>query len=260
MGQGIVVIEKELSGESWSNSYAFTTGAPGVLAGGDIESLTAAGTFTADNTVPGSFGTEAPAAEEFLYRLLAFERGIHHASVRFTRMYISDGLQNASPTDVGPLASVFAVFPLIFNGLRKPNFQQQEIAPANVALRATRAPAGFSQRAGRVWYRGSLLEAEIRFAGRGGLDWTDGSLQQGYVSDFDAALAGSGLPAYFGDGVAGGILGGATYTGIPVRLKGTQLPPMDAGDLVAVAKMDALVPVKPSARQVFKGRKRKATS
>lgn len=259
MGIGIVIVEKELNGEVFSNSYPFQAGDAGLLSNANIESILPVGqTFTEQNTRFNGAGYPVDGAT-LAQAVVAFDRGISFRTVQYRRVYITDGQENSAPSDVGPLSSVFAVFPLNFTGVRfltDASVLDEQLAPGNVALMVNRQPLQFSQRAGRIYVRGTLLDSEVRFAGTRGLDWTNATVQSAYGSYFQQVMTASRLEAYFGDGEGAFLPGSGTFTGIGKRRKGVVVPPLDVGDLESVVKIATFVPFKPIGRQMQRGRRR----
>lgn len=242
MGIGIVTITKSYNSEEWSNNY-------GVICNDEdaaqltISDLTTIGVgqfFGDEETNPAS-GTEFLGATYLLHSLIAFERTLHCSPIQFVRCDVSDGKKGGE---------VFASIPLSFAGLVDiGTMPEANIAPGNVALLVNKTPMALAVRSGRSFYRGVLTDTSVRFAGRGGVDWTDDTYRTTYRENMDGSIAASEILAYLGAGA----LIETQALGIP------QYAPLDAtvpGDLVRVNAMSYFAVQKPVSRQMKRGKKR----
>lgn len=153
----LIVIEKEYLGEQWSNTHAYLAspvggplppdGLEAIIGGPLVDGIT--DQETDPNTGPPEYvGSTSPLAA-----IIGFERMLHFTSIRFTRVYLSDG--KTAPGE----EPIFATFPVNFFGLRTQNIGDV-VAPLSNVLQIDRVPYGFSARPGRMQLRGTLLRTE----------------------------------------------------------------------------------------------------
>jgi hypothetical protein len=160
----LLVIEKTMAGEVWSNTHALAngTGAIGTLTDGDIVAMLGDATALTDaNTNPAS--ESYIGALSAIATVIGYERIAHSTFVSFTRLYLSDG---KTP---GPATGAFASFPLAFQGLHTLGGTVDDVAPLNVCLQVNRLPSAFSRRPGRLDLRGAINKANIKPASHDGV-------------------------------------------------------------------------------------------
>jgi hypothetical protein len=245
MGSGVIVIKKEVDGEEWENTYPFSVVGPGNLSNLDLVAIGAEESFTPENTNYSDAGYD-PEAVPMLQAVLAFERAMHYTPIRFKSVYVTDHLENSAPTDLN--TNTFFVQPLSFNGLGPA--AQGDLAPGNTPLMLTRVPAVFSRRSGRIYMRGVLLLSQVRFAGKGLVDWSSDAARLNMVTAVQTASTNSGLTRYFSGG------GGVGETGIGQYIRGIAIPPSDVGDIYNVTPIREFRVDAPVSRQVKRGKKR----
>lgn len=245
MAYGLVIIEKEHLGETWSNTHAFDTGGTPGLGDDDLIAIGMDLIVTGLELYLGGVGYDAAVAK-LLSALIAFERKMHFQAINFTKLYVTDGKIN-TPLD----PNSFAVATLAFTGQRAAG-DPDAIMPGNVTFQVNRVPAGFSARQGRMYMRGVLGDADVRFAGRGGVAWTSAAANVSYNSVLQGAVTESGLNRYFGAGVDG-----VQYC-IPQYAREAIPEVQRIGQLNGVTPIGGLVGLGPASRQMKRGRKRAA--
>lgn len=247
MAKGIVYIEKEVGGEVWENSYAFVSGDEfGNLDDDALNQIGMDVPITTANTDPAS-SSWVLADTKLINSIIAFERQLHPDFVNFTKAYVSDGLKNSAPTDIGPLHSVFAVQPLSFNGLSTGQNADQS-APGIVALRASKAPLGFSQKVSNCYYHSVLNSQDVSFKGRELTGFRSPTVKASYVTRWFTFLAASGLDRFIGAGLSGVYIGIGKHSPISI---GTT----DKNDLIGVRQISNFAVVDVSRRQMKRGKK-----
>ena len=246
MGIGLVIIEKEYNGESWSNTHAFSTAGGSLLIDSDMVAI---GIDQVQAGTPAALGGAGfdPATALFVSSLLSFERALTFTPINFTRVYVTDGKIN---NILDPNA--FAVATLGVQGLRTLGGETEvDIIPGNVTLQINRVPAGFSHRQGRMFLRGALEDGSVRFAGKGGVAFTGVPIADGYRSLLAATVAASGISRFYGAGAAGLVYGIPQY--VTTALIGVQRK----GQLNHVVPIGSLVLAGPVGRQMKRGKKKK---
>lgn len=180
-----------------------------------------------------------------LHAIIAFERLLASTEVIFSSVYVTDGKKQT-----GESANTFYTQTLVDVFGTLSGSGGDLMAPGNCTLMLGRNPLGFGARAGRIFLRGSLKSAEIDIQGFRLLGFRDNTQRDAVVARVSAALDDSGLSLYLGsapgpDGVNLGIA--HYYNG----------PDVDqVGNLVSAQFMSSIAVVRPTARQVQKGRKR----
>lgn len=245
MGIGLITVQKEYQGEQWINTHAFSTGAPTALDDSDIAEI-GWETASADwNAHTGGTGFTA-GTEGLVGCILAFERNMHYTGILINKIYVSDGKQEdiADP-------NTFAVATVSLPGLRTMGGTAEEmILPGSIALQINRQPAGYSARQGRLFMRGVLQDSQVRFASRGGVDFTTSAIRDGNNVFVNLTINQSGLSRYF----SGGAL--PVQYCIPHYQKKEDDPAGKGGKLIGVTQVAKLVMVGPVSRQMKRGRKR----
>lgn len=247
MAIGLVIIEKELNGETWTNTHAFGTGGDTALTSEDMDAIGVPEVQAGGLPALGGAGYD-PATGKFLSALLAFERYLTFSPINYTRVYVTDGKINniADP-------NAFAVATLGVTGGRSLAADSPDtIMPGNVTLQINRVPASYSVRQGRMYMRGVLTDSAVKFAGRGGVAYTDNSTADVYRTLLQTALAGSGLPRFFGAGST------TVFYAIPRYVTEPLLGVQREGQLDSVNAIGSLVVLGPVSRQMKRGKKRKA--
>lgn len=251
MAVSLVIVKKEFNGEEWSNTYGITTdpsGAPGFPSDVQIQAAIGSGPLNATNTNAQEPGYAE--AVSILRAIVAFERFITSLVVLFKSIYMTDGRnRQANPGQ----DNAFFVQSLGFNGLAANN-NSNNLAPGGVSMMVNRNPVGFSQRQGRAFYRGVLLDTDVSFNGARLLGWTstteENNIKNLVESGVDESLLNAFMIPYGGEAPP-------WYLGIPHYIPAGAAPGgYSAGDLHTVTPVTSLVPNKPTLRQVARGRKR----
>lgn len=175
--------------------------------------------------------------------ILGFERMLQHPDVRFERVYISDGKDNN-------INSVFLTIPLGFNGLWSAGVTMAGIAPGSITLYIQRRSNSLSQKPGRLNLRLALLDTEVRPLGKGLLAFTDAAAQGEVEARVAAAINDSSIDNHF----QGGDDQTAINLGIP-KYENVVADPL-YGQLIGMAPLTGLVVVKPTSRQVSRGKRK----
>lgn len=255
MGVGaLMVVDKSVAGEVWSNTYGLALGAPpynlepdpaAFIAWGAAGDLSAAG--TAD--VAGGYAT-------IIQSILNFERRIHDDEVHFERLYITDGKKNFVGSPPVEVPNAFFTATLNFNATHDAGVTGS-IATGLVSLLAAKNPSGFSKRRGRCFYRVCLSASVIRTEATGLIDWHDDASRAAVVAQFTASVTGSGLDTHFAGAanVAGGLFVIPHFSRY-VPAVGTN--PATGGEWLDGTPIASFVALKPVGRQVRRGRKRPA--
>lgn len=265
MGIGKIVISKRKDGgRPWQNEYPFqvdfTNEKPNDT---DLIQIGAGIAYDDDTTDPNDWGPLAQVP--LIAKLLAFERRIHFAAgITITNVYVTDGVKQAKASAGQPNTSVFWSANLNLPCTRGAGvITADEIAPGNVTLLAKRSPLGFSARQGKVFYRGCLTDADVRFNGDDKVDWTSASQQAAADLFFQSQLTLCGLRDYFGDD---GYTGSAPFDGLIIigigRARGGESTAVGSNksDLVDIVPMSGMVAAEVTGRQARRGRRRKVTS
>jgi hypothetical protein len=249
MGAGIVIVEKDVDGELWTNSYAFSTVEDwGMLTEADLTLIGMGSPVNDANTNPATSTSYNGATAPLVNSIIAFEREMLPSFVTVSKVYVSDGRKNSTLTDIGGLGSMFAVQALSLSGIRT-SYTAADMCPLNISMRLVRVPAGFGIKESSVWYRAILRESEVKLAGRGGIAWTSDS-DRAVVQSLVTGSLSAGLSKFFGDGYE------SVFTGIGHYWGSLAIPPTDPGDINTVSKLSTLVLSTPASRQVKRGRKR----
>lgn len=246
MGIGLVLIQKEYNGEVWTNTHCFSTGAPLELDDSDLDEI-GFPSLVVDMDVWSGGGAYTPTGAPFLAALLAFERKITLAPVSFTKMYITDGKQEdiADP-------NTFAVRSFNLPGLAPMGgVADTQLVPGSIALQINRSPFGYGNRQGRMQLRGCMIDGDVRFATRGGVDFTDAAVRAVYNTKLANVIEASGIGAYFGL-----VTEGVGYC-IPHYAPKDAAPPLKYGQLVGATPIASLSVAGPVSRQMRKGKKKK---
>lgn len=250
MGMGEIIIQKRrASGKPWVNTYCFKTSDSAGLTDADLEAIGAGVALTDANTDTTDSGYDNATAP-LIHALVAFERQFHYNPISITGVYVSDGFKNSEVTDIGPLASAFASMPANLSCEHVPDGGESAVAPGNVALLVHRVPAGFSTRPGSLWYRGVLGDTNVKLDGERLIAWTSDSDRAAIETFMQGLLTSAGVNRFFSTG------SDTIQLGIPQRVKGVVIPPVDVGDLIGVRPITGFQVDKPASRQTTKGRKR----
>lgn len=250
MGAGEIIIQKRRgSGKPWVNTYCFTTGGAAGLTDADLEAIGAGDALTDAFTDTTDAGYDN-ATSTLIQALVAFERQFHYNPISITGVYVSDGFKNSSVTDIGPLASAFAVLPANLSCEHVPDGGEAAVAPGNVALLVKRVPSGFSSRAGSLWYRGVLADANVKLDGERLIAWQSDTDRSNIETFMQGLITSAGLNKFFSTGSSD------IQIGIPVRAAGVVVPPVDEGDLLGIRPISGFQVENPRSRQTTKGRKR----
>lgn len=250
MGMGEIIIQKRKgSGKPWVNTYCFRTSDSAGLTDADLAAIGADVALTDAATDTTDAGYDS-ATVKLIQALVAFERQFHYNTLSITGVYVSDGFKNSEVTDIGPLASVFASLPANLACEHIPDGGESAVAPGNVALLVKRVPSGFSTRPGSLWYRGVLADANVKLDGDRLIAWQSGTDQANIETFMQGLLTSAGVNRFFSTG------SDTIQLGIPQRVKGVVVPPVDEGDLIAVRPISGFQVDKPASRQTVKGKKR----
>lgn len=246
MGIGLVVVEKQLQGELWSNTYGFRvgpdSGAP--LTETDIQAIGFEVPVLGTNTNPAD--TPNYRGDEFLiHAIIGFERLLHYDSVEFVRIYITDGKKNPLP-----LNSVFATIDVNFNGLRQFGTGISS-APGTITLQVNRVPAGIGILRGRLFYRAVLRDEDIGFGANRTVDFSSPTARTTYENLVANSVIGSGLINFLNTGTPPD-----PCLGIP-RYGPDGTP--EADQLISVNDIGSLIVRNVVSRQVKRGRRRSTT-
>jgi hypothetical protein len=247
MSYGLIIVQKELQGETWVNTHAFDTGGVPGLGDDDMIAIGMDLILTGLELYLGGTGFEAATAK-LISAIIAFERYIHLAPINFKSVYVTDG----KITTIGD-PNTFAVAALSFQGTSTMfGGPDETIVPGNVAYQVNRVPAGFSARQGRMFLRGTLTDNAVRFAGRGGVDFTTAVFHDAANARVQSAVAASGLDRFFGAGQDGVVYGIPQYA--RTAITGVQRE----GQLIGINPVGSLVGMNPVSRQMKRGKKRAA--
>lgn len=246
MGIGLIVVEKQLAGELWSNTYGFRvgpdSGAP--LTETDIQAIGFEVPVLATNTDPND--TVNYRGDDFLiHSIIGFERLFHYTGVEYVRIYITDGKKNPLP-----LNSVFATIDVNFNGLRAFSTGVSS-APGTITLQVNRVPAGIGIIRGRLFYRAVLRDEDIAFGSTRTVDFRDTTTRTTYENLIANSVVSSGLVNYLNTGTP-------PDPCLAIPRYGPDGTP-EADQLISVNDVGSLVVRNVVSRQVKRGRRRSTT-
>jgi hypothetical protein len=242
MSAGLVIIKKELNGQPFSNTYCVMVGDDSVpLTEADLTAMVDIGTLGADQTVAVS--------PKIINALVDFEMAMMVEQVQFTNVYVTDG---RNMTEGGDPQTIFLSKNLSIHGNNGP-VADDIIAPGNVTLMVARVPGGFSARQGRLFLRGVLTDSEVSYKGPKLVGWTSNEVQGQYITAFNSRLTSTGLINHLagGSAAAGGVLA------IPHYQKESDPATPQDGNLIGATPVASLQVVRPTARQVGRGRREK---
>lgn len=241
MATGLIIIEKEVNGETWVNTHGFLTNGNGAteLLDADLDAV------GADNAVD-SLGQINLNSTSLLQSLLTFERLMVASWVRFKSVYITDAKDNQQQPQ-----NSFYVATLNFSGnSTRHNVPQEAYAPGGITLQVNRNPAGYNRRRGRMFLRGVLLDEEIKFGSRNMLDWASEAPRLNVQTYITGAVTSSGLSDFLTEDVE---LADPVLYAIPQYEK-VNTPGAD-GEIINGIAVKSLAVVGPTLRQVKRGRK-----
>jgi len=250
MANLLVIVEKEFSGERWSNTHCLRTSLLNEQASDeDMIAIGAGSPLTAATTDAAPATVHNP-----LQAILSFERQMHRGSVQFVNVYVTDGKRNFDANGNPVPGNVFWTSGLAFSGLQ-PSPADGVMAPGAVTLMVSRNARGFSSRKGRLFIRGLVTETEIRMAGPKLLDFQDAASRASYENILAAAVTNSDLAGLLD---VGGTPDFPDYA-IPEyeRADPTAIPPVKGGQLIDSHGCAGLTVAGLAIRQVKRGRKEK---
>lgn len=252
----LVVVDKQVAGEVWSNTYGIGLGAGPYSvqpADADMIAFGAGGDFSDTATA----NTASPFAD-VLHAIVNFERRIHDDEVQFQRIYVTDGKRNFdySTTPPGEVINSYFTASLSFNATGNVDVEGG-VATGLVSLLAAKNPLGFSARRGRCFYRLCLNDSEIAAEASGLIKFASLTMQTQAFARFNTALTASGLANHFagGSAVAGGLLLIPHFSRFVPAVGTTRA---HGGEMIGGTAMVGFVPIRPVGRQVKRGRKRPA--
>lgn len=243
----LVVIEKEYLGETWSNTHAFLASpVGGPLLPDDLEAIIGGdlvdGIGNAE-TDPGEGDPTYAGGRSPLAAAIGFERMLHYTSVKFTRVYVSDG---KTPEGQSP---IFATFPVNFFGLLTVNIGDV-IAPLSNVLQLDRVPYGFSARPGRLQLRAALLRVETMAGPVDGIE-----LPNEAVAPVTSRVEGARDDSLIGTWFTG--FGPDPFEGIKYVIPKYKAAAPDKGSIVGYSYVSGITVDGAKARQVGRGKKKK---
>lgn len=155
MAIGLIVVEKQLAGEVWVNTYGCITNGvnTGDLQESDLQLIGALSPLTLNNTNPSD--PSYLGGTFLVHAIMGFERRLHWVNAEFVRLYVTDGKKQELP-----LRGEFVTVDINFNGLRT-NTSGQHPAPGSVTLQVNRVPASPGVLRGRAFYRAVLFDEEV---------------------------------------------------------------------------------------------------
>lgn len=255
MGNGaLMVVEKQVAGEIWSNTYGLGLGTAPYNLEPDTAAFVAWGA-SGPLDGPGLANANAPFAT-IIQAILNFERRLHDDEVQFVRLYITDGKKNfvGSPPAEVPNAFFTATLNFAATGV---NGAANDIMSGLITLLAAKNPASYSTRRGRCFYRMCLNEGTVRAEASGLVDWQGDANRDAWIAAFASHVTDSGLRTHFAGGanLAGGIFLIPHFSRY-VPAVGTTPP--SGGEWIGGTPISDFVALRPVGRQVRRGRKRKA--
>lgn len=242
MPVGLVVTEKEVNGEIWSNTWGvgFDIGQVGGLDEASLIALGALIPFTDATTNIGNGGYQG--STHLFHAILGFERQLYPTFVNFARIYVSDGRRNSITAE--PL---YLSVPLDFQGLR--SVSQDATIPGGLTLMVNRIPGQLGVRRGRLYLRSVLGDGDVRFAGNRLVDWTNATVRTAAETLVAGAIANSFLDNFF---VSEPNPTEQQYLCIPQF----ETEGINSGTILDVSPVSGLTVVRPVLRQVQRGRRR----
>ena len=242
MGYGLVTIVKSYEGKEFANTHGIRMGGSDAapLSNQDLADAGGGGIFTNATTDPADPGYLG--ATFILHAIIGYERSMLYDSVQFVRLEVTDG----APNDEG--STVFLSQTLSFAGLRTGAGGDANIAPGTITLQVNKEPATFSQRRGRHFFRGALLDAHVRIGGQTLVRFTDDDVIDAFVALLNGAVSLSSLSDFF---AAGSQASTALYS---IPRYGPKDSPTE-NQLVGTTPMSRFTIAKPSSRQANRGRR-----
>lgn len=234
-------------GEEWGNTWGVSVGATAQITQLDIESLGAVTALNADGTIAKG------AVVSVINSILRFHEELLPPFVKITEVYLTDGVRRRAQGLLGTL-NAFWVASVNAVGARNPNSSPDQYAPGSIVLQVNKNPAYYSVRRGRVFLRALLADTDVRFGGRGGVDWTSPARRDAISAVVQAAMTSSQLSEHFAGVISDN---GNPSIGIPFYY-GKLAPIASIGSLAGVRPIENLAVVGPVSRQMKKGRKRAA--
>lgn len=244
MGNMLCLVEKTKDNETWVNTYAITWGEDFENPASPSEVATVFGYGTINwndsDVTDSNAGTAYLGNGNILAAIVGFERQLHMAPIAITNLYLTDGIKNTS---------TFATSPVSLACFGQPAGDEGSIMPGNVTLQVNRVPGSFSQRTGRLFYRGVLDDTHVAFSGVGGIAWSNDVVRELWSEGMQDLLDTTSLRSWF-------------YQ-VPVGMATLSIPqywPIDsefAGNLNRCVPIGNLVAHAPVSRQVKKGKRRK---
>ncbi len=246
MGIGLIVVEKQLAGEIWSNTYGFRVGpdSGAALTETDIQAVGFEVPVLATNTDPND-SVNYRGDEFLIHSIIGFERLIHYSTVEFVRIYITDGKKNPLP-----LNSVFATIDVNFNGLRGFSSSTSSL-PGTITLQVNRVPAGIGILRGRLFYRAVLRDEDVSFGAARTVDFRDSTTRTTYENLIANNVILSSLVNYLNTGTQ-------PNPGLGIPRYGPDGTP-EADQLISMNDVGSLVVRNVVSRQVKRGRRRSTT-
>lgn len=253
MGAGaLMVVEKSVAGEIWSNTYGLARGTPPYnLEPTDADFIAWGASAPLDDIGTGNGG--APYAT-IIQAILNFERRLHDDEVHFERLYITDAKRNFVGAPPAEVPNAFFTATLNFFATRALGVAGN-IESGLISLLAAKNPNTFSHRRGRCFYRLCISEDTVRAEASGLVDWENPGtalvvqgLFQGFVTD-------SGLNTHMAGeaNVAGGLFVIPHFSRFVPAIGAT---PASGGEWLDGIPIKSFVALKPVGRQVKRGRKR----
>lgn len=247
MAAALINVTFNHEGEEWGNTWGVEVGGAFQITQADIEALGALTALNADGTINKNN------AFSIINSILRFHEALLPPFVKITEVYLTDGIRRRAQGLLGSV-NAFWVATVNASGTRNPNSSPDQYAPGSIALQVNKNPAFFSVRRGRVFLRALLADTDVRFGGRGGVDWTSPTRRDAISAVVQDALTTSQLAAHFIGAIN---VNGLPSIGIPFYY-GKLAPIAAVGSLSGIHPMENLAVVGPVSRQMKKGRKRAA--
>ena len=247
MSTGLLTVTKSAAGEEWANTYGISVGSDnGALTLADLEGIIAtnpADGFTDENTQAAT--PEYEGGTSILAAILGFERQLHYSAVQIVRLTINDGSTPGTPT--GNFWS--QAINLAGNKDGGSPVDAALVAPLSIALLVNRNPAGLSIRPGRVYYRGCLLDTDVRPGSRVGVTWRDDGIATSVRNFVTGAVTAAELDSYFASP-------STTLPAIYVSIPHYDDTDPDVGQVISGSPVTSFSANKPVSRQLTRGRRR----